>query len=131
MQKRYGVSLDRNWISRALRRIGYSQKLISHRSWHKYTPENLKDYVDFLADVRSIPLGRIKFLDEAHFNSKGIISLSWTRLTCLLPLTDVASRRGWSRRGRRCIVVDDVPADFAVCMVAMTTLSDVIQCTGV
>jgi hypothetical protein len=71
MQKRYGVSLDRNWISRALSRLDYSEKLMSRRSWHKYTPENLKAYGDYMADVRSIPLGHIKFLDEAHFNSKG------------------------------------------------------------
>ncbi len=33
----------------------------------KYTPENLKYYFMYAVGVRSLPLDKLKFLDEAHF----------------------------------------------------------------
>jgi hypothetical protein len=72
----YGVFVDRDFVQRACQRLEISYKAVSHRHQHKYLMANILYYVDFLCWVRTVPWMRLKFTDEASFESRSKHALS-------------------------------------------------------
>lgn len=61
-------SRDRLRVSRPL---PFSFQIAGHKQLQKYTPENMRYYDTFVEWVRTVPVERLKFLDECHFVPKG------------------------------------------------------------
>ena len=51
----------------------WSWKKTDPKQPQKYTLRNLTYTIEFALWVRTVPLTKLKFLDESHFNSSGII----------------------------------------------------------
>ena len=65
------VHVSRSWLSRMLHRWRWSFKNINHKHVRKFTTHNIMYYGNYLINIQSIPLHRIKFIDEASFSSRG------------------------------------------------------------
>lgn len=59
-----------NRVRRATLRWGFSAKLPSLFSLHKYTAANISYYRDWINNIATYNPLRLKFLDEAHFDSR-------------------------------------------------------------
>ncbi len=69
---RLGVRVSRAWLSRMFRRWRWSFKKLNHKHVDKYTPRNIAYYGQYLAYIRTVPMNRIKYMDEASFSSRGM-----------------------------------------------------------
>ncbi len=69
---RLGVHVSRMWLSRMFRRWRWSFKKLNHKHIHKYTPQNIEYYGQYLTYIRTVPMNRIKYLDESSFASRGM-----------------------------------------------------------
>jgi len=66
-----GIELNDTWVSRAFRRMRFTQKVINHKQKHKYTDDNVAYFVEFVQALREEDKRKIKYCDESHFNSRG------------------------------------------------------------
>jgi len=83
-----GYDVNTMWISRALRKQGYTRKLVHYRPARKYTLENIQYYVIYTTVVRSWIWTRLRYYDESRFER-----------------SDLRVRRGRALRGRTLNVV--------------------------
>lgn len=82
-----GFSVNREFVRRIFKTWRWSWKRADPKQPHKYTLENMNYTIDFVLWIRTVPLDKVKFLDESHFNSKGMElnlfkSISSVKLTC-------------------------------------------------
>jgi len=64
---------SRTWISQLFKSWGWSFKVPDMRAQlNKYTTNNIRYYMDFLATIQDIPPSKMKFCDEAHFSSRNL-----------------------------------------------------------
>ena len=68
---RIGIAPSRMWLSRMLKRWRWSFKNINHKHVRKFMQHNILYYGQYLVNIRTIPMDRIKFIDEASFSSRG------------------------------------------------------------
>lgn len=70
--QRHGfVDTNRMFFSRLFKSWRWSFKRPQAKQTHKYSIPNIIHYVEFLLFARTVPWEKLKFLDEAHFISKG------------------------------------------------------------
>ncbi len=67
------VEVSQRWVRRVFASWRWSWKVPTVVQLHKFTPQNIERYVNYLVFVAGIPLNRLKFADEIHFVSKGIL----------------------------------------------------------
>jgi hypothetical protein len=72
------VELSEKYVRRIFQSWGWSWKVPTVVQLHKFTPDNMARYLDYVIFMRSIPLHRIVFTDESHFCSRGAISSALT-----------------------------------------------------
>ena len=65
------VAVSTKWVSRVFKSWRWSWKVPTVVQLHKFTPENIERYVNYVFFAAGIPLHRLKFADEIHFISKG------------------------------------------------------------
>jgi len=59
------------WISQLFKSWNWSFKVPDMRAQlNKYTASNIHNYLNFLVSIQNIPPEKMKFCDEAHFNSR-------------------------------------------------------------
>jgi len=81
--KNLGWSLcSRKWVADVLKRWRFSLHNIKWRSPLKYTPNNIRLYVGFLESIRQYAADRVKFLDEIHAVSRGVLLLACFDFPC-------------------------------------------------
>lgn len=66
-----GLWLSRQYVGVIFKSWRWSFKRPSIKQAHKYKASNILYYTDFCVGVGEIPWAKLKFLDEAHFRSKG------------------------------------------------------------
>lgn len=71
LSQRFGAPISRDWISRMFKRWRWSFKKISHKHIRKFLWPNIYYYAHYLVHVQNMQMGRIKFVDEASFSSRG------------------------------------------------------------
>jgi len=103
-----GVSVTRSWVSRLLKRNGWSLKVVNFRHKYKFKPENIQYYFTFVFALRDIPPQRVKYLDETHFREN-----------------DVRKRVGWGPVGERVLAYTEAEIkDHSITITAVTNLND-------
>jgi len=102
-----GFDTNTKYVARVFKSWRWSFTRPSTTQWHKYTPENLAYYGDYLCFSRSIPWGRLKFVDEAHFHRR-----------------DLKNRKVIGPTGERHIEVDFGSLNESFSMTLMTTMSE-------
>lgn len=68
------VEVSRRWVARVFKSWRWSWKVPTVVQLHKFTPENIQRYLNYIVFVAGIPLRRLKFADEIHFVSRGTLS---------------------------------------------------------
>eukprot|EP01127_Copromyxa_protea_P017893 TRINITY_DN551_c0_g1_i4.p1 TRINITY_DN551_c0_g1~~TRINITY_DN551_c0_g1_i4.p1 ORF type:complete len:259 (-),score=47.23 TRINITY_DN551_c0_g1_i4:148-924(-) len=68
--KPLGFDLTINYIHTILKGWGFSRKKNKIKPWTKFKRENVISYVHFLVEVKKIPWGNLKFMDESTFKSR-------------------------------------------------------------
>ncbi len=58
------------FVQRACVRMEVTRKQVTQRHENKFSTENIYYYFDFVTFIRSVPWVRIKFSDEASFESR-------------------------------------------------------------
>jgi len=64
-------AVSQKWVARLFKDWRWSWKVPTVVQLHKFTPENISRYVNYLVYVAGIPLHRLKFTDEIHWISRG------------------------------------------------------------
>lgn len=63
--------LSKTTLSRIFKSWHWSFKMAGVDQLNKYTPQNIAYYVGYVQEVAEIPWGKLKYIDESHFSSKG------------------------------------------------------------
>ena len=63
--------LNQSYVSRVLQQWGYSRKKTDKRQINKFSVANCFYYVQYLLEIKCIPWGSLKFMDESSFSSRG------------------------------------------------------------
>jgi len=71
-RKILNVDINNQYVSRIFKRWGWSWKIIDIRKIEKYTPKNIFKYYIHALCMSSLPLSKLKFLDESGFQLKDI-----------------------------------------------------------
>lgn len=58
-------------VCRALKKLGFSRKVVKSVALEKYTEANMEYYGRFMASMSAIPNSKLFFFDETHFNRLG------------------------------------------------------------
>jgi hypothetical protein len=69
------VGVSSRWVARVFESWRWSWKVPTVVQLHKFTPENIQRYINYVIFVAGIPLRRLKFADEIHFVSRGTFPL--------------------------------------------------------
>jgi len=64
-----GWKINKSYLSRLLKRWGWSRKIKLRKQVNKFKVQNLAYYITFLVEVKKIPWSKLKFLDESSFCS--------------------------------------------------------------
>lgn len=64
-------TVSQRWVSRLFKDWNWSWKVPTVVQLHKFTPDNISRYVNYVVYVAGISLERLKFVDEIHFVSRG------------------------------------------------------------
>lgn len=109
------------WLSEEFKRWGWSFTKPDYRQIHKYTKENIQYYCTYLYNIQNIAWDKIKFADESHFDSRGMIFLLNKRLFNLK--LDLRKIRALSPIGENTQVLVKGPISKRYTMTLLTTLS--------
>jgi hypothetical protein len=113
------VSISPTTISRLFRAWGWSWKIPSHVQLQKFTAKNIRRYVNFIVWVLSVPWTHLKFLDEAHFVSRGIKSRFFHNLRDI----ELYRQKAVSPIGCPIVVLESTQLDLSFTVTLMTTLT--------
>jgi hypothetical protein len=73
--QRFRKLVSRSWICRLFKRWRWSFHSLKVEQVQKYRPDNVAYYGTYLESILQIPWVKIKYCDESHFISKGLIFL--------------------------------------------------------
>jgi len=109
---------SKSWVSNVISALGKSFKIACYKSKLKYTKENIIRYLNYVSGMndllQTIPIHKLKFLDESHFVSRSLYR-----------------RKGVAPKGKRLIVVNNTkPLDYSFSLTMMTTLDHDIPIIG-
>jgi transposase len=128
--------LNEDWVSRHLGLMGFSLKDIQHKHIAKLTVANIIYYAHYTSAVIFIPRLRLKFADEAHFNSLGMhcmhcfyvfLFVSCFHGMCASFCTECQRVKGFSELGRRLSVFNRQGTDdwrYSITITTDLTLPD-------
>jgi hypothetical protein len=68
-----GYDCNRDYIRAIFKEWKWSWKRPSFKQLQKYTPENMGKYAAYVAWIAMQDLTKMKFMDEVHFVSKGML----------------------------------------------------------
>lgn len=88
------ITIDIDFVKRALQRWGFTYKIVKAKHLNKFTLANINYYAAYVLSVAQIPWRRLKFADEASFQSRS--ELAWSQAFFL---KHVLSRRTWTQAG--------------------------------
>jgi len=106
-----GVPLSRQWISRLLQRLDYTQKVVNYRQKEKFTIENLQYYGLYAVCIQQYPWSRIKYCDESHFRAR-----------------DLRQPRGWGHVSAPLTVRSDTSLSESYSVTLVTSLASPTPC---
>jgi len=69
----FGYVVNVKYVQRLLHAMDFTVKRIGYTKILKYTWANLRYFIEYVADIRTVPLASIKFLDEARFESRDLM----------------------------------------------------------
>lgn len=67
-----GFLVNREFIRVIFHKWRWSWKRADPKQPHKYSIPNMNYTIEFVLWIRTVPFTRLKYLDESHFNSKGL-----------------------------------------------------------
>jgi len=105
-----GIPVTMNWIQRTFKRWKWSSKRARYQQINKFTTANILYTAHYLLSVRTLPPLSLKYLDEAHFETK-----------------DLRRARGWSEKGQPISIVNTDSISESYSITAITTLVDPVN----
>jgi len=72
VRKILNIDISKNYISKIFKGWRWSWKILDVRKMEKYTPGNIYKYMVHVMSVSSLPIAKLKYMDESGFQLKDI-----------------------------------------------------------